>query len=190
MSEKIEQIITDEQLNKAWGNANFGSIPKREVLRNTLLKCASGFLTGHTAKCIVEELGLVHRSKWQLSSLGKRYLFAAYPEDLSAPASPIEEIGQKLKLMREKEGLTPKDVLDKTGISLVYLDRLENGELKSHSASVLYKLSELYKIDLKPLLVEAEVIIKKSDESKPSPVIEIGEEKTPIPESKKDAESF
>lgn len=81
--ETVEQIITDEQMDAAWGSANFGITPKREVLRNALLKCASGYYTGYTAKRILEELGLVHRSKWQLSKLGKQYLFEAYSGDVS-----------------------------------------------------------------------------------------------------------
>jgi hypothetical protein len=81
--EKVEDLVTDKQIDLAWGNANFGGThSKREVIANTLLKCASGYHTGHTAKCIVEELGLVTQ-KWQLSQRGKRYLFAAYSGGLS-----------------------------------------------------------------------------------------------------------
>lgn len=80
--ETVEQIITDEQINTAWGNANFGSRTKREILAGALLKCASGYYTGHTAKQIVSELGLV-TAKWTLTKLGKRYLFAAYANGVS-----------------------------------------------------------------------------------------------------------
>ena len=80
--ETVEQILTDEQINIAWGNANFGSISKRNVVAGALLKCASGYYTGNTAKCIIEELGLVTK-KWTLTTLGKRYLFAAFYGGLS-----------------------------------------------------------------------------------------------------------
>jgi hypothetical protein len=81
--ETVQDLVTDKQIDLAWGNANFvGTHSKREVIANTLLKCASGYHTGHTAKCIVEELGLVTQ-KWQLSQRGKRYLFAAYSGGLS-----------------------------------------------------------------------------------------------------------
>jgi hypothetical protein len=80
--ETVEEILTDEQINIAWGNANFGSISKRNVIAGALLKCASGYYTGNTAKCIVEELGLVTK-KWTLTKLGKRYLFAAFYGGLS-----------------------------------------------------------------------------------------------------------
>lgn len=74
---KVEQIISDEILTKVWGNANFGDCTKRDVLASTLLKCASGYYTGHTAKCIAEELGLVTK-KWTLTKAGKLYLYYAF----------------------------------------------------------------------------------------------------------------
>lgn len=77
--EKTEQLISDEQINIAFGYANFGKdITKREVLNNTLLKCASGYYSGHTASCIVRELGLVKKKCWELTKKGKEYLFVAY----------------------------------------------------------------------------------------------------------------
>lgn len=81
--EKVEDLVTDKQIDIAWGFANFGEgLTKREIIANTLLKCASGYQTGHTAKCIVEELGLVTQ-KWTLSQRGKRYLYSAYSGGLS-----------------------------------------------------------------------------------------------------------
>jgi len=81
--ENVQDLVTDKQVDLAWGNANFGdNYSKRDIIANTLLKCASGYETGHTAKCIVEELGLVTQ-RWELSQRGKRYLFAAYSGGLS-----------------------------------------------------------------------------------------------------------
>tara|TARA_R110002073_G_scaffold314073_1_gene486217 strand:- start:557 stop:808 length:252 start_codon:yes stop_codon:yes gene_type:complete len=81
--EKVEDLVTDKQIDLAWGYANFGdNYSKRDIIANTLLKCASGYETGHTAKCIVEELGLVTK-RWELSQRGKRYLYAAYNGGLS-----------------------------------------------------------------------------------------------------------
>lgn len=81
--ETVEQIIADERIEEIWGNANFGSTSKREIIRNTLLKCASGYHTGHTAQIIVRELGLVYASKWTLTKKGQGYLFSAYSGGLS-----------------------------------------------------------------------------------------------------------
>lgn len=75
--DKPEILITDAQIDLVWGNANFGEVGRRDLINNTLLKCASGYSTGRTAKCIVEELGLV-TPKWKLTKLGERYLYAAY----------------------------------------------------------------------------------------------------------------
>jgi len=78
---ELKKIISDEQLIYAWGNANFGDCEKRDVLRSTLLKCAGGYYTGHTAKCIVEELGLVTK-KWTLTKLGQRYLYESFSHEV------------------------------------------------------------------------------------------------------------
>ena len=79
--EKVTDIITEKQINIAWGNADFGSdrnaIDKYKLIANGVLKYASGFGTGHTMQCILEDLGLVLPT-WELSPRGKRYLFAAY----------------------------------------------------------------------------------------------------------------
>ena len=80
-----EEIITDEQIENAWGNANFGDFlnaNKRELINNTILKCASGYVTGKTAKTIVEELKLVG-VRWSLTKKGKDYLYAAFSQGKS-----------------------------------------------------------------------------------------------------------
>jgi len=64
--DKPEELITDEQIEKAWGNGNFGEYlnnNKRELINNTVLKCASGLRTGATATSICAELGLTVSKK-------------------------------------------------------------------------------------------------------------------------------
>lgn len=78
----IQEIVSDAQITEAFKNTNFGSQSHREVLAETLLKCAGGFYTGHTAKAIAIELGLVNRVKWKLTKAGGRYLFYAYEKRL------------------------------------------------------------------------------------------------------------
>ena len=80
--DKVTDIVTDEQVKLAWGNANFGAAQPREVIANTLLKCVCGYATGRTARVICEELGLI-TPDWQLSQRGKAYLFAAYSGGIS-----------------------------------------------------------------------------------------------------------
>ena len=75
--EQTTDIITGEEIAKAWGNANFGNVEKRTVIANSLLKYACGYDTGRTAFCICNELGLVDAKK-KLTDLGRRYLWAHY----------------------------------------------------------------------------------------------------------------
>jgi hypothetical protein len=74
---KIEEIITDEQMIKAFGHSNFGNWKPREVLADTVLKYASGYQTGHTAKIIGLELGLITQ-KGTLTKKGKEYLYESF----------------------------------------------------------------------------------------------------------------
>lgn len=76
----VTELISEKTIDAVFGHANFGSMSKRDVIRNTLLKCASGYDTGHTAKIIVRELGLVDVSKWKLTKSGKEYLYAAFSD--------------------------------------------------------------------------------------------------------------
>ena len=66
-----------------------------------------------------------------------------------------------LKTARERLPLTLKEVAEKTTIEEEYLRRLEDGEIIHPSANALWKLSNLYKIPLKDLLVEGQLITKK-----------------------------
>jgi hypothetical protein len=83
--DKLEDLITDKKIEIAWGNADFGeylNANKRELINNTILKCVCGYYTGHTAECIVKELGLV-TDKWELTNKGRAYLFTAFSKGKS-----------------------------------------------------------------------------------------------------------
>ncbi|MCP4392834.1 MAG: hypothetical protein GY804_00970 [Alphaproteobacteria bacterium] len=73
----IEEIITDQQLCDAWGNANFGGIPKRKIVKYGLLKCAVGYHQGHTSKSILIELGLI-TEKYRITKKGREYLWLVF----------------------------------------------------------------------------------------------------------------
>lgn len=74
----MEELVTNEELTQAFGYANFGEgISKRQVLNSTILKYASGYMTGHTAKCIALELGLITKNE-KLTKKGQRYLYEAF----------------------------------------------------------------------------------------------------------------
>ncbi len=82
MTETTKEILTDEQINKAWGNACFGNKDNRAIIANALLKKVCGYSTGHTIACICAELKLVGKNK-TLTKLGREYLWAYYSNGVS-----------------------------------------------------------------------------------------------------------
>jgi hypothetical protein len=79
----IQEIITDEQINTAWGNASFGKdVLKRDVIANALLKYASEYGTGYTIEQICRELGLITK-QCKLNTRGRQYLYEYYRNGLS-----------------------------------------------------------------------------------------------------------
>lgn len=73
----------------------------------------------------------------------------------------MKTLGQVLKESREKSNKTLREVEESTGISNAYLSQLENDKIKKPSANVLYKLSDLYEIELDVLLSAAGIIDKQ-----------------------------
>lgn len=73
----------------------------------------------------------------------------------------METLGKTLKITRENVSLTLREVEIATGISNAYLSQLENDKIKKPSASILYKLANVYKIDLNVLLCASGIIEKK-----------------------------
>lgn len=78
---KVEEIVTDVELDKAYGNAHFGSMTKRDVIRFGVLKCAAGYYQGYTSKTICMELGLLGLPSYTLTEKGRQYLWAAFSEN-------------------------------------------------------------------------------------------------------------
>jgi len=76
----IQDIVTDAELESVCGYANFGKMSKRDIVKDTLLKCLGGYSTGHTAKVICKELGLVYANKWDLTKKGREYLYLSIIE--------------------------------------------------------------------------------------------------------------
>lgn len=72
-----QEIISDEQVDKVHGNANFGSTGKREVVDQGLLKCASGYYQGYTSTKILTEHGLIDK-EYKLTAKGRTYLWEAF----------------------------------------------------------------------------------------------------------------
>lgn len=56
----IELLITDEEIDKVWGHANFGAgAIKRNIINKALLQVHFGFAIGNTIAHILLELGLI-----------------------------------------------------------------------------------------------------------------------------------
>jgi HTH-type transcriptional regulator, competence development regulator len=70
----------------------------------------------------------------------------------------MSKLGETLKKSRINFGLTLRQIEDASGISNAYLSQLENDKIKKPSANILYKLSDLYKIELNDLLIAAGII--------------------------------
>lgn len=69
--------------------------------------------------------------------------------------------GNKFEILRElrdRSGLTLREVELATGISNAYLSQLETGKIKNPGAQVFYSLAKLYSADAITLLLECGVI--------------------------------
>jgi transcriptional regulator with XRE-family HTH domain len=75
----------------------------------------------------------------------------------------MKSFGQTLKEARELVPFTLRQVEEATGVSNGYLSQLENDKIKYPSANVLYKLANIYNVDLEVFLRAAGIIIDKKD---------------------------
>jgi len=75
----VDDIVSNEEMKQAFANANFGSMPHREVLKQAVMKCAGHYYQGFTSTQIIEELGLRGKNG-NLTKKGGRYLYAAWED--------------------------------------------------------------------------------------------------------------
>ena len=81
--ETPQNIISDEQIEKVHAHASFGSMSKRAVVNEGVLKAAFGYGSGHTQMTILHEHGLIRDFRKSMGNMnltvkGKRYLRAVY----------------------------------------------------------------------------------------------------------------
>lgn len=74
----------------------------------------------------------------------------------------MKSLGNTLKELREIQQLTLRQVEEATGISNAYLSQLENDKIAKPSANTLYKLSNMYNVELNTLLAAAGIIEKQA----------------------------
>lgn len=93
----LAALVSDETLNYAWGNANFGSSNKRDVIFDTLLKVTAGYHSGHTAMTICTELDLIggytSGSKIFLTGKGREYFYTACKQFQALTRPPVDVEG-------------------------------------------------------------------------------------------------
>lgn len=90
MSETPEGIISEAELVRVHGNANFGNQTKRGVVNEGLLKYAVGYTSGHTQMVILLEHGLITTPRpgsyaARPTKKGLRYLRAVLEQSKSWP---------------------------------------------------------------------------------------------------------
>lgn len=78
------KIITDTEVIRVHGHANFGTMTPRQVIADGVLKYAYGYSGGHTQLCILLEHKLIRKPKpgsyhSTLTKKGQAYLRAAWP---------------------------------------------------------------------------------------------------------------
>lgn len=84
MTEATVPIVSDEEIERVHANANFGSLSKRKVVNDGVLKTAMGYSMGHTQLCILVEHGLVktpkpmHHGTTTLTKKGFKYLQSVF----------------------------------------------------------------------------------------------------------------
>lgn len=90
-----EEIITDAEIERVHGHANFGSMSKRRVVDEGVWKYAIGFTGGHTQCEILRDHGLItgaksgrHRAKASLTEKGKTYARALYSKGVWPDLKP------------------------------------------------------------------------------------------------------
>ena len=78
MSNAIDAHLTDEVINSAFGNTNFGRDDFRTILAETVLKRAAGYHSGWTATTICMRLGLLSEKNQSATNLGLTFAFHHY----------------------------------------------------------------------------------------------------------------
>jgi len=106
-----ENIISDEEITRVHGYANFGDMTPREVVNDGVRKYAVGFTGGHTQLCILMEHGLIAKpkpGKYQanLTQKGKRYARSIWRTHFNAApplsaALKLPEVAALVEALRE-----------------------------------------------------------------------------------------
>ena len=89
-----KRIVTDKQIEIVHANANFGDMPKREVVNVGVVQADLGYSMGHTMQQIITEHGLAKKTTGRYPKLtvkGYKYLHALMGNRVSEIISYISE---------------------------------------------------------------------------------------------------
>lgn len=119
---ELAAIISDDEVARVHGHANFGAISPREVVNDGVRKYAVGYHSGHTQLCILMEHGLITKPRpgsydANLTKKGKKYARVLYRSQ-SALLSEIAALrGERRNIVShatmgttDGEGLSCNDV--------------------------------------------------------------------------------
>lgn len=76
------ELVTDEEVATVHGNADFGRLSPRGVLREGVLKRACGYHCGFTMSSILIAHKLVTPKDERLTRKGQQYLYAAFENSI------------------------------------------------------------------------------------------------------------
>lgn len=94
MSNAIDSHLTDEVINAAFENTNFGRTDFRTILAETVMKRAAGYHSGWTATTICMGLGLLGKQE-RPTKLGLTFAFHHYYKPCVREAlMPVQEAAQ------------------------------------------------------------------------------------------------
>lgn len=74
-----DEIITQEQIEKAFHNTNFGGADHRKLLEQGVLTSLTKYRNGHTLTLIMQELGFINK-KNKILKKGKGFLYESFHE--------------------------------------------------------------------------------------------------------------
>jgi uncharacterized protein (UPF0371 family) len=74
---RVEELITDKELEIVFGDSNFGDTSKRDVIKYALLKKICGYSNGFTAESIIKKLELL-TNRGGLTKKGRKYFWSAF----------------------------------------------------------------------------------------------------------------
>lgn len=122
-----EDIISDEEIIRVHGYANFGDMSPREVVNDGVRKYAIGFTGGHTQLCILLEHKLITKPKpgkyaANLTQKGKRYARAVWNTRTPAPdvSGLLEALREANKHLAWAAGLIELDSARDKAFAWVY----------------------------------------------------------------------